>query len=105
MAAELIKTVLAAEAKGREMEEEARVKAQKMISDAKIQADIILKTSMTQAQNQANLILSEAEYQSSGMLKQAEKLAELREKKSIADTEKQYQAAIDMIYDFLLGDG
>ena len=69
MAAELIKSVLAAEAKGRQMEVEAKKKAEKMISDAKIQADIIIKTSVEQAQNQANLILSDARYQSGGHFK------------------------------------
>ena len=77
-------------------------KAEKMIKDAKIQADIIIKTSAEQANKQANLILSDARYQSSGQVKQAEKLAEMREKKSIADTEKQYETAIKMIYEELL---
>ncbi|MBQ7294852.1 MAG: hypothetical protein IJW86_01525 [Clostridia bacterium] len=104
MAAELIKSVLAAEAKGREMEQEALKKKEKMISDAKIQADIIIKTSIEQAKNQSKVILSEALYQSEGQIKQAEKLAELREKKSIADTEKQYETAIQMIYEELLKD-
>ena len=102
MAAELIKSVLAAEAKGRQMEADAKKKAEKLISDAEIQADIIIKTSIQQAENQANLILSDARYQSSGQVKQAEKLAEMREKKSIADTEKQYETAIKMIYEELL---
>ena len=101
MAAELIKSVLAAEAKGRQMEADAKKKAEKLISDARIQADIIIKTSIEQAQKQANLILSDARYQSGGQLKQAEKLAEMREKKSIADTEKQYETAIQMIYEEL----
>ncbi len=104
MAAELIKSVLAAEAKGRAMEQEAHKKKEKMISDAKIQADIIIKTSVEQAKNQAKVILSEALYQSEGQIKQAEKLAELREKKSISDTEKQYETAIQMIYEELLKD-
>lgn len=104
MAAELIKSVLAAEAKGREMEQEALKKKEKMISDAKIQGDIIIKTSLEQAKSQAKVILSEAVYQSDGQIKQAEKLAELREKKSIADTEKQYETAIQMIFEELLSD-
>ena len=102
MAAELIKSVLAAETKGRQMEAEARKKAEKLIADAKIQADIIIKTSVEQAEKQAHLIISDAKYQSSGQVKQAEKLAEMREKKSIADTEKQYETAIKMIYEELL---
>lgn len=102
MAADLIKTILVAEAKGREMEAEARKKAAKLISDAEIQADIILTTSVEQAKSQANLILSEAEYAAVGAVKQAEKLAELREKRSISDTEKHYEAAIQMIFEELL---
>ena len=47
MAAELIKSVLAAEAKGRQMEADAKKKAEKLIADAKIQADIIVKTSVS----------------------------------------------------------
>ena len=81
--------------------QEARKKAEKMIADAKIQAEIIVNTSAEQAHKQANLILSDARYQSSGQIKQAEKLAEMREKKSIADTEKQYETAIQMIYEEL----
>ena len=104
MAAELIKSVLAAEAKGRAMEQDAYKKREKMISDAKIQADIIVKTSIEQAKNEAKVIISDALYQSEGQIKQAEKLAELREKKSIADTEKQYETAIQMIFEELLKD-
>ena len=102
MAAELIKSVLVEEAKGRNLEAQARKKAEKMISDAKIQAEIIINTSVQQAKKQANLIISDARYQSDGQIKQAEKLAEMREKKSIADTEKQYETAIQMIYEELL---
>ena len=60
MAAELIKSVLAAEAKGRQMEADAKKKAEKLIADAKIQADIIIKTSVEQAEKQAHLIISDA---------------------------------------------
>ena len=101
MAAELIKSVLVAEAKGRQMEADAKKKAEKMIADAKIQAEIIINNSAEQARKQDNLILSDARYQSKGQIKQAEKLAEMREKKSRADTEKQYETAIQMIYEEL----
>ena len=69
-----------------------------MLKDADIQAEIILKTSVDQAHKQANIILSDAEYTASGIIKQAEKLAELREKKSITDTEKQYEAAMELVF-------
>ena len=102
MAADMIKTVLAAENAGKEMEKKAQKAADKMISDAKIQAHIIIKTAVDQAEKEANIILSDAEYSSVGVVKQAEKLAELRERKSIADTEKLYDKAIKMIFDEIL---
>ena len=102
MAADMIKTVLAAESAGKELEAAAMKKAEKMLSDAKIQADIIVRTAVEQAEREANIILSDAEYSSAGVVKQAEKLAELRERKSIADTEKLYEKAIKMIFDELL---
>ncbi len=102
MAHEMIQTVLDAEAKGKEMEAETAEKAAKLISDAEIQAGIIIKASVDQATSQAQLILSEAQYTCEGILRQAEKLAELREKKSIADTEKQYETAIGMIFEEIL---
>lgn len=102
MAADMIKAVLAAEAAGKEMEAGAAKKAEKMLSDAKIQADIIVRTAIEQAEREANIILSDAEYSSVGVVKQAEKLAELRERKSIADTEKLYEKAIKMIFEHLL---
>lgn len=102
MAADMIKAVLAAENAGKEMEAKALKAAEKMLSDAKIQADIIIKTAVEQAEREANIILSDAEYSSVGVVKQAEKLAELRERKSIADTEKLYENAIKMVFDKLL---
>lgn len=102
MAAQMVKTVMKAEAQGREMEAQAAKAAEKMLSDAQIQAEIIIKTSVEQAYNQANIILSDAEYTAAGIIKQAEKLAELREKKSITDTEKQYETAIKMVFDELV---
>lgn len=101
MAAEMVRTVMKAEAQAREIELQARKNAEKLISDAEIQAGIILKSSIEQAHSQANIIITDSEYSATGVIKQAEKLAELREKKSIADTEKQYETAIDMIFDVL----
>ncbi len=99
MAIEMVKTVMKAEAQGRQLENEARKAVEKMIADAEIQAEIIYNTSVEQAQKQANLILSDAEYSANGIIKQAEKLAELREKKSISDTEKRYGEAIRLVLD------
>ncbi len=99
MAAQMVKTVMKAEAQGRELEAQAMKTAEKMIKDAEIQAEILVKASVEQAYSQANIILSEAEYSAAGVIKQAEKLAELREKKSIADTEKQYEMAIKLVLD------
>ncbi len=97
MAADMIKTVMKAEAQSKEMEAGAAKTVEKMISDARIQAEIIVRTSVEQAKNQASIILSDAEYTANGIIKQAEKLAELREKKSISDTEKQYERIIELI--------
>lgn len=99
MAVDMVKTVMKTEAQGRQLESEAKKTVEKMLADAEIQAEIIYKTSVEQAQNQANLILSDAEYSGSGIIKQAEKLAELRERKSITDTEKKYTEAIKLIFD------
>ena len=102
MAADMVKTIMNTEAQGREMEALAKKTVEKMVADAKIQAEIIIKTSIDQAKNQANIILSDAEYSANGIIKQAEKLAELREKKSISDTEKQYEQAIKIIMNELV---
>lgn len=98
MAADMVKAVMRAEAEAREIELQAKKAAEKMIGDAEIQAGIIMKSSVEQANNQANIIITESEYAAAGIIKQAEKLAELREKKSIADTEKQYEEAIKLIF-------
>lgn len=98
MAADMIKTVMQAEAQGRALETQAANAAEKIINDARIQADIIIKTSVDQAHSQANIIISDAEYSANGTILQAEKLAELREKKSITDTEKKYDFAIKMVF-------
>ena len=102
MAADMVKAIMKTEAQAREMESIAAKTVEKMISDAGIQADIIIKSSVEQAENQANIILSDAEYSANGIIKQAEKLAELREKKSISDTEKQYEMAIRLVLEELV---
>ena len=102
MVADMINDVLSAEAEGRSLEAQAKKQGEKIISDAKIQADIIMRTTIEQAEKQANAILSEAEISSVGIVRQAEKLAELREKKSINESGKLYDEAIDMIFDLLL---
>lgn len=99
MAAEMVKAVMKAEAQGRAMEAEAEKTVEKMLADAEIQSEIIFKSTLEQANSQANIILSDAEYSSNGIIKQAEKLAELRERKSISDTEKKYEMAIKLILD------
>lgn len=102
MAAEIIKEILKTEAKAKENERKAEKMAEKIVQNAKIQADIIVKTALEQAENQVGIILSDAEYSSEGVIKQANKLALLREKKSIADTEKQYDEAIEKVFDVIL---
>ncbi len=102
MAAEMIKTILGIEAQAKANELKAEKDAEKIIQNAKMQADIIIKSTVEQANNEANIILSDAEYSASGVLKQANKLAALREKKSISDTEKQYQDAIKFVFDEIM---
>lgn len=102
MAAEMIKTILGIEAQAKADELKAEKDAEKIIQNAKMQADIIIKSTVEQANNEANIILSDAEYSASGVLKQANKLAALREKKSISDTEKQYQDAIKFVFDEIM---
>lgn len=102
MATEMIKVILNTEAQAKSDEVKAKKMAEKIIQNAKIQADIIIKSSVDQANNEANIILSDAEYSANGVLKQANKLAVLREKKSISDTEKQYEDAIRFVFDEIL---
>lgn len=102
MAAEMVKTVMKAEAQGRMLENEARKNVDKLIADAEIQAEIIYNSTVEQAQKQANIILSDAEYSANGIIKQAEKLAELRERKSISDTEKRYTEAISLVFEAIV---
>lgn len=102
MAAEMIKEILKTEAQAKEKEAKAEKHGEEIIQNAKIQADIIIKTAIEQAENEANIILSDAEYSSSGVLKQATKLASLREKKSIAGTEKKYDNAMNLVFEALL---
>ena len=102
MAADIIKEILQAEAEGKEAEKRAEKVAEKIIQNAKIQADIIIQTAVEQAENQANIILSAAEYSSTGVIKQATKLASMREKKSISDTEKQYKEAIKAVFNEII---
>jgi len=98
----MIKVILNTEAQAKSDEVKAKKMAEKIIQNAKIQADIIIKSSVDQANNEANIILSDAEYSANGVLKQANKLAALREKKSISDTEKQYEDAIRFVFDEIL---
>ena len=102
MAADMIKEILKAESQAKEIEAKASKVGEKILQNAKIQADIIIKTAVEQAENQANIILSDAEYSSDGVIKQANKLALMREKKSITDTEKQYEDAIEKIFQEIL---
>ena len=102
MAADMIKEILKTEAEGKEAERKAEKVEEKIVQNAKIQADIIIKTAVEQAENQANIILSDAEYSSTGVIKQATKLASMREKKSITDTEKQYSEAIKAVFEEIL---
>ena len=102
MASDMIKAALKAEASAAQIKKAAEAKADEMIAEAKKQCDIIISDARKQAESQAHIILSDARYTADGVIKQAEKLAEMREKKSIADTEKLYDEAIRMIFEEIL---
>ncbi len=102
MASDMIKYILAVENECREAESKARETTQSYIEKAKAQGEEIIRAAVEQAEKEANIILSDAEYSAVGVVKQAEKLAELRERKSISDTEKLYDKAIDTIFDVIL---
>ncbi len=102
MAADMIDEILKAEARARQLEAKAQKAGDKIIEQAELQADIIIKSAVEQAENQANIILSDAQYSSDGVIHQAVKLAEMRERKSINDTEKLYEKAIELIFEAIL---
>lgn len=102
MAADMINTVLKAEAEARKQVEAARNQADEIIRNAKQKADEIKVVALKQAENEAVLIVSEAELSCDGTLSQAEKLAKLRERKVISETEKQYDECIRLILDHLV---
>ena len=83
MAYDMIKTVLQAESLARKSEEEARQQAQAILESARETAASLEEAALSQAQKQAN------------------KLADMREKKVIADTEKRYDEAIRLVLDHL----
>lgn len=97
MAYDMIKTVLQAESVSKTDEEKARDFANQIIEEAKNTASALEQATVEQAKYDAKIIVSKAEEEAEGILKQAEKLAELREKKVIADNEKKYEEAIKTI--------
>ncbi|MGN1194588.1 MAG: hypothetical protein ACI4SB_03815 [Acutalibacteraceae bacterium] len=102
MAADMINTVLKAEAEARKQIEAAKNQADEIIKNAKQKADEIKVVTLKQAENEAVLILSESELSTEGTLSQAEKLAKLRERKVISETEKHYDECIKLILDNLV---
>lgn len=102
MAADMINAVLQAEAEAKKREQAARKQAEDMINHAKQKAEEIKVVTVKQAENEAVLIVSEAELSCEGTLTQAEKLAKLRERKVISETEKKYDECIRLILDNLV---
>lgn len=102
MAADMINAVLQAEAEAKKREQAARKQAEDIINHAKQKAEEIKVVTVKQAENEAVLIISEAELSCEGTLAQAEKLAKLRERKVISETEKQYDECIRLILDNLV---
>lgn len=101
MASEMINEVLKGEAQVRHNLENANKQAEQIIENAKQKAKDFAFSSKKQAEATASLIVSEARLESDGIRRQALKLAELREKKVIADTEKLYPTAIKKVIDLL----
>ncbi len=101
MANELITEVLKAESDSRKLQNKAQATVNNLTEDAQTQARLLSGATIQQAQSAANLILSEAQVQSDGIKKQAEKLAVLREKKVISQTQMHYDDAIKAIIEYI----
>ncbi|MFI3141650.1 MAG: hypothetical protein R3Y27_04990 [Clostridia bacterium] len=101
MANELITEVLKAESESRKLQNKAQATVKNLTEEAQTQARLLAGATIQQAQSAANLILSEAKVQSDGIKKQAEKLAVLREKKVISQTQAHYDDAIKAIIEYI----
>lgn len=102
MAADMINTVLKAEAEAKKQKNDAQKQAAQIVEAAKAKAEEIETVALKQAENEAVLIISEAQLSSEGTLSQAETLAKLRERKVISETEKQYDECIKLVLDSLI---
>lgn len=102
MAADLINAVLKAENSARRGEAAARAEAEKITEAAKQKAKGVTDAVLQQAESEALLISSEAELTADGIIKQAERLARLRERKVISETEKRYEECIKLVLDNLV---
>ena len=102
MAADMINTVLKAEAEAKKRKLAAEKQAAEILEAAKKKAEEIEFVTLKQAENEAVLILSEAELSCEGTVTQAEKLAKLRERKVISETEKRYDECIRLVLDSLV---
>ncbi len=101
MAADMLKEALNAENLSREAAKRATDEVERLKVEAEEKGKKLILEAKKQAESRANIILSDARYSAEGVIKQAEKLAEMREKKSIADTEKLYDEAIKLIFEEL----
>lgn len=102
MASEMIAEILKAESLARKNEAAAEEKATEIVEEAKERARLLYDAAIEQAKSEAALSVSEAKLSGEGVLKQAEKLADLREKKVINDTEKKYDKAIELVLENLI---
>ncbi len=102
MAVQIINTVLKAENDARKQEEKALEYAKTAVEEAKVKADEILKDALRQAETESETILKEADETVNGILQNAQKLAAMRKKKVISDTEKEYQSAIRIVIDNII---
>lgn len=97
MAAEMINAVLKAEAVAKKEETKATKIAEEIRLQAKLEAEVIYEKKINQANIKAEEIIRKAIDDADGYVKQANTLADLRERKMISDSEKNYRELIEMV--------
>lgn len=102
MAVQMINSVLNTESKAATQREKTKIAAQQIIENANKKAKEIHQTAVSQAKEQAEQILKDAKESADGILQNADKLASMRKKKTIADTEKKYDSSIKIVIDNLI---
>lgn len=102
MAADLVKTVLDAESEASNQIDDARDEGKRLIEFTGNRAVEYARELRSQAKAKADALIQQAEESAQGEVKKSEKVAELRIRKLISDTEPLYPQAIDAIILHLL---